>query len=329
MKQHSAFADLDAGLTLLENGSAAIFGRGKRGGGDADADDGRGKKKTKDDEEYADNDEHEEESEYDEEEGDEEEPIEIDDLAKRTLNYIKGRRASTLAETIAAVSSSTGAKPEEVAKRIYTLREAKLASITDEDPPRTFASYLGSAYSLWFWAMIALVCATVAVVYYSPGPLAYVRYALGSLFVLYLPGSALIELLYPKKTDLSQLERVALSIGLSLALVPLTGLVLNYTPWGIRLDPIVVSLSLLTVGLSVGAAARKLGYLKLSAPQSVAAKGGTPSRVSGAARGAMAFHSLLTGLRRWDDLDGCAGPNRKTGEPNRTASALLNHAASL
>ena len=305
MQQHSAFADLESGLTLLENGSAAIFGRGKKGGGGGGAGDSKGKKKVE--EEYEDDD-------YEEEE--EEEPIEIDDLAKRTLNYIKGRRASTLAETIAAVSSSTGAKPEEVAKRIYTLREAKLVSITDEDPPRSFASYLGSSYSLWFWAMIALVSTTVAVVYYSPGPLAYVRYALGALFVLYLPGSALIELLYPKKTDLSQLERVALSIGLSLALVPLTGLVLNYTPWGIRLDPIVVSLSLLTVGLSVGAAVRKLGYLKLSAPQAVAAKGGTPSRVSGAARGAMAFHSLLTGLRRWGDW--MAAPDRIERRANRT-----------
>jgi hypothetical protein len=204
----------------------------------------------------------------------EEEQIEIDDLAKKTLNFIKGRKAASLLEVTAAVSSSTGAKPEEVARRIYVLREAKLAEITDGNPPRSLTSYMASAYSLWFWAMIALVSATVAVVYFSPGPLAYVRYGLGALFVLYLPGCALIELLYPKRTDLSQLERVALSIGLSLALVPLTGLVLNYTPWGIRLDPIVVSLSLLTVGLALGAAVRKLGYLRLSAPPAMAAGAG-------------------------------------------------------
>ncbi len=203
-------------------------------------------------------------SEGEDEEREEEEPIEIDDLAKKTLNYIKGRRTTSLGETVAAVSSSAGAKPEEIAKRIYVLREAKLASITDWNPPRRLSSYMVSTYSLWFWALAGLVCATVAVVYFSPGPLAYVRYGLGALFVLYLPGSALIELLYPKRTDLSQLERVALSIGLSLALVPLTGLVLNYTPWGIRLDPIIISLSLLTVGLALGAAVRKFGYLQMS-----------------------------------------------------------------
>jgi len=37
------------------------------------------------------------------------------------------------------------------------------------------------------------------------------------------------------------------SVGLSLAVVPLIGLILNYLPWGIRLGPIVVSLSLSAV----------------------------------------------------------------------------------
>ena len=40
------------------------------------------------------------------------------------------------------------------------------------------------------------------------------------------------------------IERIALSIGLSVAIVPLVGLVLNYTPFGIRFESIFVSLSL-------------------------------------------------------------------------------------
>jgi uncharacterized membrane protein len=78
-----------------------------------------------------------------------------------------------------------------------------------------------------------------------------------------LPGYTLIEALYPKKEDLSSLERLALSIGLSLALTPLVGLVLNYTPWGIRLKPILVSLSLLTVFLALIALSRKFSRFKL------------------------------------------------------------------
>jgi len=52
------------------------------------------------------------------------------------------------------------------------------------------------------------------------------------------------------------IERVALSFGLSIAIVPLIGLVLNFTPWGIRLIPIAVSVSLFTL-ISVAVAARR------------------------------------------------------------------------
>ena len=73
------------------------------------------------------------------------------------------------------------------------------------------------------------------------------RNILGLPLVLFLPGYALIAALFPAKSDLDGIERVALSFGLSIAVVPLIGLGLNYTPWGIRLLPILTSLSVFTV----------------------------------------------------------------------------------
>ena len=67
--------------------------------------------------------------------------------------------------------------------------------------------------------------------------------------VLFIPGYSLIAALFPADTEIDILERVALSFGLSIAVVPLIGLGLNYTPWGIRLDPIVVSLSVFTIAM--------------------------------------------------------------------------------
>jgi uncharacterized membrane protein len=55
-----------------------------------------------------------------------------------------------------------------------------------------------------------------------------------------------------------------LSIGLSLAIVPLDGLMLNYTPWGITLAPIMVSLAVFSETLASGAMVRKYRYYKLS-----------------------------------------------------------------
>ena len=87
-------------------------------------------------------------------------------------------------------------------------------------------------------------------------PIVYARYLLGSIFVLALPGYSFIKALFPTK-ELDNIERVALSIGMSLALVPITGLLLNYTPWGIRVTPVTLSLLALTVAFATAAVIRE------------------------------------------------------------------------
>lgn len=77
------------------------------------------------------------------------------------------------------------------------------------------------------------------------------RVALGLPFVLFFPGYTLIAALFPGREDLDGIERVALSFGLSIAVVPLIGLVLNYTPWGIRLYPILISLLFFILAMSL------------------------------------------------------------------------------
>jgi len=90
-------------------------------------------------------------------------------------------------------------------------------------------------------------------------PESFVRTVIGLPFVLFFPGYALICALFPKKKDLDEIERVALSIGLSIAVVPLIGLVLNYTPFGIRLYPVLVSLFFFTFLMSLATAYRRKG----------------------------------------------------------------------
>lgn len=85
----------------------------------------------------------------------------------------------------------------------------------------------------------------------------WVRVPVGLVMVLFLPGYALIAALFPRNDDLDGIERAALSFGLSIAVVPLIGLGLNYTPWGIRLAPVVVSLSIFTIVLLATAHARR------------------------------------------------------------------------
>jgi uncharacterized membrane protein len=69
------------------------------------------------------------------------------------------------------------------------------------------------------------------------------RVILGLPLILFFPGYALILTLFPKKDALDGIERMTLSFALSFVLVALIGLLLNYTPWGIRLNPVLYSQS--------------------------------------------------------------------------------------
>ncbi|MEM0449111.1 MAG: DUF1616 domain-containing protein [Methanomassiliicoccales archaeon] len=76
------------------------------------------------------------------------------------------------------------------------------------------------------------------------------RIVLGLPFLLFFPGYVLIAFLFPEKKSLEIIERIALSFGLSIAVTPLIGFALNYTPFGIRLAPILVSITAFNLGFS-------------------------------------------------------------------------------
>jgi uncharacterized membrane protein len=107
--------------------------------------------------------------------------------------------------------------------------------------------------------VIALTLACILFVMVPPLNETPVRVLLGLLLVLFLPGYSLIAALFPRRDDLDGIERIALSFGLSIAVVPLLGLALNYTPFGIRLVPILITLSVFTVLLALAAGVRRQG----------------------------------------------------------------------
>jgi len=186
-------------------------------------------------------------------------------IAKALLDAVKKTPSPYVEALVKEEAESLGVARHVVARHLYQLWRDGELKLVNPQPPSSLAQYAGSVYSLWFWALTLFMILIGSAIYLLPQipPYVYFRYVVGSLFVFYLPGFALIEALYPKREDLEPLERLALSIGLSLALVPLVGLVLNYTPWGIRLDPIFVALAFLTIALGTVAVARKFTYLKM------------------------------------------------------------------
>jgi uncharacterized membrane protein len=119
-------------------------------------------------------------------------------------------------------------------------------------------------------AVVALTLLTVGAVFLPVVSETPLRVVLGLPFVLFVPGYALVAALFPEQgsepteddevdsSGITGLERVALSFGVSIAVVPLVGLVLNFTPFGIRLVPIVVSLTALVLVLTAVATRRRM-----------------------------------------------------------------------
>jgi len=115
--------------------------------------------------------------------------------------------------------------------------------VYENKPHHMTPQRIGSGYPLDLILVVISTLLTVAFVLIPVLNQTPVRTVLGILLVLFLPGYSLIAALFPRRGDLDSVERVALSFGLSIAVTPLIGLVLNYTPWGIRLDPILVGLA--------------------------------------------------------------------------------------
>jgi uncharacterized membrane protein len=82
-------------------------------------------------------------------------------------------------------------------------------------------------------------------------PSSVVRIIIGVPVVLFFPGYALVLALFPRKEGLNGIERVGLGFGLSIGVVPLIGLVLNYAPWGIRLESMLYSITFFIFVMSI------------------------------------------------------------------------------
>jgi uncharacterized membrane protein len=105
---------------------------------------------------------------------------------------------------------------------------------------------------IFIWLMITLVFVRTPVLAGT-----FMRTALAIPVVLFIPGYVLIAALFPRNDDMGIVERVALSFGTSIAVVPLLGLLLNFTT-GIDLNPILITLCLYTIILVFIAAYRRM-----------------------------------------------------------------------
>lgn len=191
------------------------------------------------------------------------------ELVNSITRIIEEKKPQTVKQLVILVKEKLQISEQEALEYILKLQTEGKISFTKKptQPSPKLVAYLKTEQTLWYWVTIAISVVTVATVFTIQEdfyPWVYIRYVLGTIFVLWLPGYSFIKALFPKQVpiklsteNLDTIERIALSLGMSLALVPIVGLLLNYTPWGIRLTPIVLSLLALTVTFATVAVIRE------------------------------------------------------------------------
>ena len=199
------------------------------------------------------------------------------------VKIVNTKKPETTNAIVKLVQQNYSLPEEEIMNILLQLEAENKIHFTKKTRPTpvTLNAYLISPESIWYWLTMVIVIATATAVFTIPEaayPLVYLRQTLGIVFVLFLPGFVFIKTLYPSKVpittsseNLDTIERIALSLGLSIALTAIVGLILNYTPWGIRLTPITLTLLALTIVFATAAILREYQEkpkLSKSAPNS-------------------------------------------------------------
>jgi hypothetical protein len=169
-----------------------------------------------------------------------------------------------LARLVRELSNELPYKSDKIISKIIALQGDKKILIREPVPYTRFLDYLLSPISIWFWELVVATLASIGLVFASSGLVLYLRYIFGSLLALFLPGYSLVSFIYPKKEDIDYLTRTSVSFVMSLAITTLVGLALNFTPFGITLTAVALSLSAVTIGLLFLTTHRRYSYYRLA-----------------------------------------------------------------
>ena len=183
-----------------------------------------------------------------------------DTLTLTIIQLIEDKKPRNLQQLVNLAKEKSSIPEQKIIEHVLRLQsQGKISLVEQPTRSQKLAPYLKTEKASWYWVTIALIMASAIAVFAIPEnayPIVYLRHVLSIILVLWLPGYSLIKALFPQK-ELDNIERTALSIGMSLALVPITGLILHYTPWGIETTPVTLSLLALTAIFATAAIIRE------------------------------------------------------------------------
>ncbi|MGH9992541.1 MAG: DUF1616 domain-containing protein [Nitrososphaera sp.] len=166
------------------------------------------------------------------------------------------RRVSDIVVNLQRLDKEIGV--DEIHSAVRRLEVTGSINLSEEKPAVSFLSDLTHVgTNARFWVAVAASAAILIAIYVLPQgePWVATRWIAGAIFLFVIPGYTLTNLFIPRNR-LSIIERVAISVGLSLATVVLIGIILSYSPAGVRIEPIVISIALFNVVIALLAAGK-------------------------------------------------------------------------
>jgi hypothetical protein len=175
-------------------------------------------------------------------------------LQKRILKSLATHKSYSIKELLVELQHAynKSLSIEEIRRAVKKLENDKKIMLVEPGTNGYFLDYIMRGYNgLSLWLTTAATCLMMIIVFLLPNiePWSYVRMITGAIFALYIPGNALLQLLFAHR-NIEQTERMVLSIGLSMALISIIGLVIKYVSLGLTAESAVISIGILSIILS-------------------------------------------------------------------------------
>lgn len=175
------------------------------------------------------------------------------------IQIIKTKQPKSTEELVNFVHNESDLSKKEILDFIVDLKHLGKINFVTSKKNTSESNYFFSSKSFWFWISIPLVILIGYSFFFYDETVFFVnlRYLTGLLLTFFLPGFCLSKALFPRN-EISTLIRFILSVAITMSLVILVGLALNYTDEGIIASSSVSIL--LTLTMVFGAVGFIRGY---------------------------------------------------------------------
>jgi uncharacterized membrane protein len=172
------------------------------------------------------------------------------------LEIIEKQKPESLQRLVSIVQKTDDHSESEIISLLLELNSQKRIELSELRFKKDLKNFVFSIECNWYWGILAMAIVATIFVLVIPQDLFYmwfVRNLLGLVLVLFLPGYAMLKVLFPrgfnpqKNINLGIIESLTLSISFSLGLSAIVGLVLYYTTIGLNLIYVTIGLFALTV----------------------------------------------------------------------------------